>query len=318
MTPSVFIDGHAGTAGLRIREWLRDRDDLTLVTLEGQARKDPDARRRALNTSDLVVLCLPDEAAREAVGWIESPGVRVLDASTAHRVAPDWVYGLPELVPGHRSRIGAATRVSNPGCYPTGVILLVRPLIDAGLLSPDLPLTVEALSGYSGGGRTLIERWEDPKRGLLNLPYAAPYALERVHKHVPEMVESLGLRREPCFVPAVGPFRCGMRIQIPLHAASLPSGTTAKQLHEVIEERYAAEPFVRVQPFAEPLETDERTFDPRSCNDTNRIELWVVGNPLGHVRLVACLDNLGKGAAGVAIQCVNLMLGVPEERGLRA
>jgi N-acetyl-gamma-glutamyl-phosphate reductase len=312
----VFIDGHAGTTGLRIRDWLRGREDLDLVTLNEERRKAPDARRAALNECDLVVLCLPDDAAREALDWIEEPRVRVLDASTAHRVAPGWVYGLPELEPEQRARIQGASRVSNSGCYPTGVILLLRPLLDAGLISPDVPVFVRALSGYSGGGRALIERWEDPQRGLLNLPYTAPYALERIHKHVPEMTHYTGLRREPWFIPVVGPFRCGLRVEIPLHAVSLAPATTAKAVWEAVEARYANEPFVRVHPFVEPLESDEQTFDPRSCNDTNRIELRVVGNPAGHLLLVACLDNLGKGAAGAAIQNMNLMLGVPEETGL--
>jgi N-acetyl-gamma-glutamyl-phosphate reductase len=312
----VFIDGHAGTAGLRIRDWLRGREDLTLVTLPGEQRKNAEARRAALNEAELVVLCLPDEAAREALDWIEEPGVRVLDASTAHRVAPGWVYGLPELGAGQRARIASASRVTNPGCYPTGVILLLRPLVDAGLVPPETPVTVHALSGYSGGGRPLIERWEDAKGGLLTLPYPVPYALERHHKHLPEMTLYTGLRREPWFVPAVGPFRCGMRVEVPLHADWLPPDATAKATWETIRERYANEPFVRVHPFADPFQGDERTLDPRACNDTNRVELRVIGHPAGHLLLVACLDNLGKGAAGVAIQSLNLMLGVPEETGL--
>lgn len=314
--PSVFVDGHAGTTGLRIHEKLRDRDDLVLVTLDGTERKDPRARREALNGADVVILCLPDEAACDAVDWIDEPHVRVLDASTAHRVASGWIFGLPELEAEQRARIAEAPRVSNPGCYSTPVILGLRPLLEEGLLPRDAPITIHALSGYSGGGRSLIERWEDPERGLLPLPYPAPYALERVHKHVPEMVEHTGLRSSPLFVPAVGPFHTGMRVEIPLHAGWLPPGTTGKTVWEAIQARYSAEPFVRVHPFLEPFHSDEHTFDPRICNDTNRVDLWVVSNPAGHVVLLGCLDNLGKGAAGAAIQNLNLMLGFPESRGL--
>lgn len=316
--PRVFIDGHVGTTGLRIRDWIADRHDLALVTLEGDARKDPVARRAALNDADAVVLCLPDDAASEAVAWIDNAHTRVIDASTAHRVSDDWTYGLPELSRDHRTAIAAATRISNPGCYPTGVVLLLRPLVDAGLLTTDVPITVHALSGYSGGGRTLIEKWQDPSRDLLALPFEAPYALERVHKHVPEMQHYAGLSHAPQFIPAVGPFVTGMRIEIPVHAAVLSSGVSGKSMWDAMAARYANEPFVRVMAFADSPEMNERSLDPRACNDTNRIDLHVVPNPAGHVLLVAVLDNLGKGAAGAAIQNLNLALGLPETTGLRA
>jgi len=318
MAPRVFVDGHMGTTGLRIREWLADRDDLVLVELDEPRRKDPGARREALAGADLAVLCLPDAAAREAVALAEGTRARILDASSAHRVSPGWVFGLPELEPGQRAAIAAASRVSNTGCWSSAFLLLVRPLVDAGLLAQDVALSVHGLSGYSGGGRELIAKWEDPHGGLLTHVYEAPYALDRVHKHVPEMVRWSGPAREPQFVPAVGPFRCGMRVEIPVHASLLPAGASGKAVWEVLDARYRGEPFVRVLPIREPLDSDERSFDPRACNDTNRVELRVLPHPSGHVLLLAVLDNLGKGAAGVAIQNLNLMLGLPEARGLPA
>jgi N-acetyl-gamma-glutamyl-phosphate reductase len=316
MPPRVFIDGHVGTTGLRIRDWLAGRTDLQVVELPESLRKDAGARRDAIAGADLAVLCLPDDAAREAAEFARVSGVRVLDASTAHRVAPGWVFGLPELAPGQREAIAGARAVSNTGCWSTAVLLLVRPLIDAGLLSRDVPLHVHGLSGYSGGGREMIARWEDPNGGLLAHVYEAPYALDRVHKHVPEMKRWAPLTHDPAFVPAVGPFRCGMRVEIPLHAAVTPGLSGGKSVFETLDARYRGEPFVKVLPIREPLASDERSFDPRACNDTNRIELRVVPHPSGHVLLVAVLDNLGKGASGVAIQNLNLMLGLPEASGL--
>lgn len=318
MAPRVFIDGSAGTTGLRIRELLAARRDLEVAVLAEADRKDPAARREALRSADVAILCLPDDAAREAAAWAEGSGVRLVDASTAHRVAEGWTYGLPELAPGQRAAVAGAARVSNPGCYPTGFLLLVRPLVDAGLLAPETPLAVHALSGYSGGGKPLIEKWEDPARGLGALPFEAPYALAARHKHVPEMMRWSGLAAEPQFVPAVGPFRCGMRVEVPIHAAHLAGRADGKAVRELLAERYAGERFVRVAPLAEPGALGERSFDPRACNDTNRIDLHVVPHASGHVLLIALLDNLGKGAAGAAVQNLNLMLGLDEGVGLAA
>lgn len=318
MSYRVFVDGHVGTTGLRIRDWLAGRSDLVLVTLADSDRKDTEARRAAIGEADAAVLCLPDDAAREAAGWARDAGTRIVDASTAHRVSDGWVYGLPEAEPGQRERIRTAERVSNPGCYPTGFVLLVRPLVDAGLLAPEAHLAVHALSGYTGGGRQMIERWEDPEGGLSALPFEAPYALDRVHKHAPEMARYAGLIQPPQFVPAVGPFACGMRIQVPLPAGVCPPHASAKALHEALGERYRGEPFVRLQPLCEKAPAGELAFDPRACNDTNRIELHVQPHPAGHVLLIAILDNLGKGASGAAIQCLNLMFGLDERAGLSA
>jgi len=318
MPPRVFIDGHMGTTGLRIRDWLAGRSDLELFELPEELRKDSAARRDALASADVAVLCLPDDAARHAALLADGTRARILDASSAHRVAEGWVFGLPELEPEQRSRIAGASRVSNVGCYASAVILLLRPLIDAGLIARDTPIAVHALSGYSGGGRALVEKWEDPASGLLTHVYEAPYALDRVHKHVPEMTRWSGLAHAPQFAPAVGPFRCGMRVQVPLHATLLAHGVSGKSIWETLDARYRGEAFVRVLPIAEPPGDDERAFDPRACNDTNRIELRVLPNSAGHIVLMAVLDNLGKGAAGVAIQNLNLMLGLPEARGLPA
>jgi len=316
MPPRVFIDGTHGTVGLRIRDWLNGRKDVSIVDVPESLRKDLSARRDAIESADLTVLCLPDAAARESAELAFASHKRVLDGSTAHRVSPGWVFGLPELTPNHRGEIAKAQAVANTGCWSAAVILLVRPLIDAGIVSKDIALSVHGLSGYSGGGKEMIAKWEDPHRGLLTHVYEAPYALDKVHKHVPEMKKFAGLTHDPAFVPAVGPFRCGMRVEIPLHSELVPGIAGGKNIHESLVSRYKGERFVKVLPMPEPLGADESTFDPRACNDTNRIELRVIPHPSGHVLLVAVLDNLGKGAAGVAIQNLNLMLGLPEESGL--
>ena len=316
MPSKLYIDGQAGTTALRVRDWLKGRDDLEVIVLPEEKRKEPAVRRQALQNADIVLLCLPDDAAKEAAAWLADSPARILDASTAHRVAEGWVYGLPELTAGQREQIAQAKRVANPGCYSSAVILLVRPLVDAGLIAPDTAFSIHALSGYSGGGRSLIERWEDPKRDLLKLPHEAPYSMNKVHKHIPEMMRYCGLSREPQFLPAVGPFRCGMRVQVTIPAKALPKSGTGKAMWEALAARYQNESFVEVEPLADPSEADEFTFDPQAHNNTNRISLRVLPHASGHVVLMARLDNLGKGAAGVAIQCLNLMLGVPEATGL--
>jgi N-acetyl-gamma-glutamyl-phosphate reductase len=316
MPPKIYIDGQAGTTALRIRDWLAGRNDLEVVTLPEELRKEPEARKKALRDASVVLLCLPDDASKEAAAWLADSPVRILDASTAHRVADNWVYGLPELVSGQRERITKAQRVANPGCYASAVILLTRPLVDAGLIVPDTPLSIHALSGYSGGGRTLIERWEDPKRKLINLPHEAPYSIDKLHKHIPEIMRYGGLSAEPQFLPNVGPFRSGMRVEIMIPAKALPKRGAGKLIWEILSARYDKETFVRVEALTDAGEVDEFTFDPQVHNDTNLISLRVLPHQSGHILLVARLDNLGKGAAGVAIQNLNLMLGVSEEMGL--
>jgi N-acetyl-gamma-glutamyl-phosphate reductase len=311
---TVFIDGHAGTIGLRIRELLAERTDISVVEIDDARRKDLSARRELLNRCDIAILCLPDDAAVEAVAALENPAVRVIDGSTAHRVAEGWVYGLPEIAPGQRAALAQAPRVANPGCWPTGVSLLMRPLIDTGLLPASSAISVHGLSGYSGGGKPMIEKWESAEAGLRNLPFEAPYALDRRHKHVPEMMRYGALSAEPCFVPAVGPFRCGMRVEIPLHAGLLPAETTSARILEAYRARYEGERFIRV--LAQDGAVNERSLDPSACNGTNRVALHVLPHPSGHVLLVAILDNLGKGASGAAVQSLNLMLGLPEHTGL--
>ena len=312
--PAVFIDGHAGTTGLVIHKALTKINEIEVLTLSGDRRKDPLARQDMLNRADLAVLCLPDNAAREAVSWVENANTRILDASTAHRIADDWIYGLPEMAVEQRQAIINGKRVANPGCYPNTPILMLRPLIEAGLLAASTPITIYGLSGYTGGGNALIARWEDEQSGLLKLAHDAPYALDREHKHIPEMTRYSLLEQPPQFIPSVGPFRCGMRVQIPLHAAVPPQGVTAKQLWQVLHERYAGETFVRVAPFQQDI--SERGLDPQALNDSNSIELAVFENPGGHILLVGRLDNLGKGAGGAALQNLNLMLGLDEITGL--
>ncbi|HUF42882.1 MAG TPA: N-acetyl-gamma-glutamyl-phosphate reductase [Verrucomicrobiae bacterium] len=316
MRPKIYIDGQAGTTALRIRDWLEGRTDLEVITLPDDLRKDSAARKQALRDAAVVLFCLPDDAAREAAQWLADSPVRILDASTAHRITDGWVYGLPELVSGQREKIAKAKKVANPGCYASAVVLLVRPLVDAGLLTPDTPLAIHALSGYSGGGRALIERWEDPKRGLLKLAHEAPYSIIKFHKHIPEIMRHAALGAEPQFLPNVGPFRCGMRVEIMIPAKALGNSAGGQAMWDALAARYEKEPFVELEPLADASEADELTFDPQSNNDTNRISLHVLPHQSGHMLLMARLDNLGKGAAGVAIQNLNLMLNVPEETGL--
>lgn len=314
--PKVYIDGHVGTTGLRIRDWLAERKDIELITIPEALRKDEAARRDYMLSSDVTLFCLPDEAAREAAKWIEGEAARLIDASSAHRVSPGWVYGLPELAQGQRDKIASAKLVSNPGCYSSSFILLTRPLIDAGVIARDCPISTHALSGFSGGGRSMIEKWQSEDSGLIGLAYESPYALGRKHKHIPEMMAYACLGQEPQFLPAVGPFFCGMRVQVPLHASLIQEGWTAAKIQDMLADRYEGESFVKVLPLKLESDISETSFNPEACNFTNRIELSVVEHPRGHVLLVAILDNLGKGASGMAVQNLNLMLGLPEATGL--
>ena len=313
----IFVDGQAGTTALQVFEFLENRHDIEVIRLPDSERKDAQSRKDAIRESDLTILCLPDDAAKQSAQWAEAAQTKVIDASTAHRVSDGWDYGLPEIDTDFRQAIERSAKVANPGCYPTGVILFLRPLIDEGVLADDCQLVIHALSGYSGGGRSLIEQWENPVEDLLSIPYSAPYALDRVHKHIPEMMKYSGLQQEPQFLPRVGPFFRGMRVEIPLHADWFvtSSGQLGENIYSALSECYRNETFVEVRQL-ESSTTDNRSFDPRRCNDTNRIELTVCAHPSGHVLLVAILDNLGKGASGAAVQCMNLMLGASENKGL--
>jgi N-acetyl-gamma-glutamyl-phosphate reductase len=310
MTHTIFIDGEAGTTGLEIRERLERRADLELILL-GERRRYPEARAQALNAADAVILCLPDDAAKEAVAMIENPDVRVIDASTAYRTATGWTYGFPEMDAVQRGEIVGSHRVSNPGCYPTGFIGLMRPLVKAGLVPVDWPVTVNAISGYSGGGKAMIAEFEGGEGAP---PYRA-YGLTLKHKHVPEMTRHSGLHVPVLFSPAVGAYRQGMLVEVPLHLAALPETPSIDRLHGCLVEAYDGCRFVEV---AGLDETEAMTgLDPEGLNGTNRMRLHVFGDRGGsQARLVALLDNLGKGASGAAVQNLNLMLGLDEATGL--
>ena len=317
MAARVFIDGESGTTGLQIHRRLAERRDIALVSIDPARRKELAARRDLLNSADLVILCLPDEAARQAVGLIESNSVRVIDASTAHRTEPGWTYGFPEMSREQRAAVAGARRVANPGCYPTGFIALTRPLVDAGLLPRDWPVTVNAVSGYSGGGKSMIAEFEDKASpGYTRVPYRI-YALSLAHKHVPEMQRHAGLAHAPLFAPAVGRYAQGMIVEVPLQLNALPATPRLADLHAALEAAYAGERFVEVASLAEAAAL--KTLDPEGLNGTNRMRLFVFGSDeVGQARLVALLDNLGKGASGAAVQNLNLMLGLPEASGLEA
>ncbi len=313
MKNKVYVEGQEGTTGLRIHEMLAGRADLEVLKIDPDRRKDPVERARLLNAADVVFLCLPDAAAIEAAALVSNPQTCIIDASTAHRTVPGWTYGLPELVAGQRAQLRTAQRISNPGCHATAFILLVRPLVDAGLIPATLALSATSITGYSGGGKQMIAHYTTSSDPRMNSP--RPYALGLAHKHLPEMQHHSGLGVPPVFMPVVANFYQGLALSIPLPYAQLAAGTTGATLQQALAQHYAGEAFVKVLPLADPAVLAEGYLDVQALNHTNVAELLVFANAT-QALLIARLDNLGKGASGAAVQCLNLRLGVPEGTGL--
>ena len=308
--PAVFVDGASGTTGLGINERLQLQNDVVVKNIADDKRKDAGAKRALMEEVDLVILCLPDAAARDTVALIDSMGAsapRILDASTAFRTASDWTYGFPELAPDQADKIRSARKVSNPGCYPTGAIALLRPLVDAGLLPADYPVTVNAVSGYSGGGKSMIASFEDGSAPSFEL-----YGLGFEHKHIPEMQFYSRLTRRPIFVPSVGNYRQGMLVSVPLQLDTLPAKPSGSDLQAALAKRYAGSKYVSVMPLENEAKKTGR-LEPEALNETNMLELYVFASDKHHQAvLVARLDNLGKGASGAAVQNMRLMLGLAD------
>ncbi len=313
MSYRVFVDGQEGTTGLRIHEYLAQRKDVEVLRIAADKRKDAGERARLLNAADVAFLCLPDVAAREAAALVTNPDTCLIDASTAHRTAADWAFGLPELCAEQRSRIRAVKRISNPGCHATGFILLLRPLVDAGLVPAGMALTATSITGYSGGGKAMIEQYQAGPDSTLDAP--RPYGLKMAHKHIPEMTVHSGLATPPVFMPMVGRFYKGLSVSVPLHLSQLKPGTTAEHLQAAFEARYGGERFIRVMPLRDAATLENGYFDVQANNDTNRVDLFVFADNTRAV-LMARLDNLGKGASGAAVQAMNVHLGVDEALGL--
>ena len=312
MTYKVFVDGQEGTTGLQINEYLAQRSDVALLKIDPDKRKDPAERKRLINASDITFLCLPDDAAKEAVTLVENPKTCVIDASTAHRVNPDWVFGLPELAPGQREKIRSAKRITNPGCHATAFILVVRPLVAAGLLPAATQLAANSLTGYSGGGKKMIEQYQSSD----SLSAPRPYALTLIHKHLPEMCAYTGLGVTPIFQPIVGPFYKGLAVSVYLHPQQLTRQASPADIQKLLADYYAGEQFIRVNPAGIEGNTEGGFFSVEGSNGTNCVDLFVFGNE-ERMLLVARLDNLGKGASGAAVQAMNVHLGIEESLGLR-
>jgi len=307
MTAKIFIDGEHGTTGLLIRDLLRERSDVEVISIAADKRKDLAERKRLLNAVDLAVLCLPDDAAKESVAMIENANVRVIDASTAHRIAPGWVFGFPELTPTQTELIRHSKRVANPGCWSTCFIALMRPLVDAGLIPKDFAATCWGVSGYSGGGRQMVDAFENENGANAKTKFIA-YGMKLAHKHLPEMQHYSHLTHPPVFTPSVGAFRQGMLVEIPLPLWSLPNAVSGEDLHAALSKHYAGQKYVMVRPYTSEPPAE---LDPETLNNTNKLELFVFDNPkTQQAVLVARHDNLGKGAGRAAVQNMGLMLGL--------
>ncbi len=314
MSKTVFIDGQHGTTGLKIRERLAGRRDIELIEIPEEKRKDPDARKKLLNEADIVFLCLPDDAARESVSLIKNPSVCVIDGSTAHRVTPGWVYGLPELKKEQRALIKSSKRIAVPGCHATGFVSMLYPLVASGVVSADYPVTCNCVAGYSGGGKSMIADYETPgSPDYIKNP--RPYSLGLNHKHIPEMTKIVGLANPPLFAPTVVNVYKGEIISIPLVSRSLKKRLSAAEIRDVIAAHYAREQFIKVMPYPADAYLKNGFLTFTDCNDTNNLEIFSFGGP-DLILLSARFDNLGKGASGAAVQNMNLVLGVPESTGL--
>lgn len=315
MKTKVFVDGQEGTTGLQIFERIAARADLELLQIDPALRKNAAARAALLNAADIAFLCLPDDAAKESVALVTNPSTCVIDASTAHRTAPGWAYGVPELGADFRAALRTANRIANPGCHATAFALAVRPLVQAGLVPAAAAVTCFSLTGYTGGGKKMIADYEQrPLPARLAAPRS--YALGLAHKHLPEMRAHTGLPRAPHFTPVVGAFAQGLAVHVQITLADLPGHPTPSALHSALAAAYASEPFVRVLPLGADTNLDGGFLDPQACNGTNRCDLLVTGHA-DQALIIARLDNLGKGASGAAIQCMNARLGLPETTGLR-
>ncbi|MDP9045078.1 MAG: N-acetyl-gamma-glutamyl-phosphate reductase [Pseudomonadota bacterium] len=309
----AYVDGQEGTTGLRIHEYLAQRDDIEVLRIADHQRKDPAERARLLNAADVSFLCLPDGAARDAAALVTNPKTCVIDASSAHRTASEWVYGLPELVASQRGAIRGAKRISNPGCHATAFILLLRPLVDAGVVPSVAAVSATSITGYSGGGKKMIEQYQAGGDTRLDAP--RPYALSLAHKHVPEMAVHARLGVAPMFMPIVGNFYKGLAVSVPLHRTQLAAGSSPESVHEVLRRHYEGERYVRVRPLRDEQALHDAYFDVQGCNDTNRVDIFVFADAT-NVLLVARLDNLGKGASGAAVQSMNVHFGLDEAKGL--
>lgn len=312
MTTKVFVDGQEGTTGLRIHEYLAARPDIEVLRIAADKRKDGAERARLLNAADVAFLCLPDAASREAASMVDNPRTCLIDASTAHRTVPGWAYGLPELAPGQREAIRASKRIANPGCHASAFILLLRPLVDAGLVPASTVMAATSITGYSGGGKKMIEQYQAlPTEPALTSP--RPYGLTLAHKHLPEMAAHTGLAQPPVFQPIVANFYKGLSVSVPLSLAAL--GTSAEALQRAFEAHYAGERFIRVMPLRDTATLEGGFFDVQACNDTNRVDIFVFASDTQAI-VMARLDNLGKGASGAAVQAMNVHLGMDEALGL--